>query len=242
MNKISFIEYLKDLNIEVNDTLLSKFEQYKELLQEYNKKFNLTSILDDEEIYLKHFYDSLCLLKTNKIKNNLSLLDIGTGAGFPGMPLAIIMPSLKITLIESNSKKCEFLNIIKETLNLNNVEIINSRAEDYVKTKRETFDIATSRAVSNIKVLLELEIPALKVNGYFLPLKGEVEEELELSEKLINELNSKIENIIEYNLPNNAGKRTIPIIIKEKETNTLYPRNYSKIMKELEKSKFDKSK
>ena len=241
MNKESFQKYLKELNIDIDEITLNKFEKYKELLQEYNKKFNLTSIIEDEDIYLKHFYDSLCILKTNKIKDNMKILDIGTGAGFPGIPLGIIIPSLQITLVEANNKKCEFLKVIKENLNLENIEIINKRAEDYVKTNRETFDIATSRAVSHIKVLLELEIPSLKINGCFIPLKGEIKEELSSSKDLINKLNSKIENIIEYDLPNNAGKRTIPIIIKEKETDNLYPRNYSKIIKELEKNNFDRN-
>ena len=216
MNKESFKNYLKELNIELYELTFNKFEKYKELLQEYNKKFNLTSIIEDEEIYLKHFFDSLCILKTNKIKENMKLLDIGTGAGFPGIPIAIIMPSLQITLVEANNKKCEFLKVVKENLELNNIKIVNSRAEDYVKTQRETFDIATSRAVSNIRVLLELEIPALKVNGYFIPLKGELKEELNNSNDLITKLNSKIENIIEYVLPNNIGKRTIQVILKEK--------------------------
>ena len=165
----------------------------------------------------------------------MKLLDIGTGAGFPGIPIAIIMPSLQITLVEANNKKCEFLKVVKENLELNNIKIVNSRAEDYVKTQRETFDIATSRAVSNIRVLLELEIPALKINGYFIPLKSSYEEELEESQTKLKLLNSKLEEIIEYTLPIENSKRTMLKIKKLKETNKEFPREYNKILKEIKR-------
>lgn len=133
MNKEEFLNSLKLLGIEVTNKELSKFEKYKDLLKEYNQKFNLTSITNDLDIYLKHFYDSLCLFKIKELKENKILLDIGTGAGFPGIPLAIINSDLKVYLLESNTKKCEFLKIVKQELNLNNIEVINSRAEDFIK-------------------------------------------------------------------------------------------------------------
>ena len=185
-------EYLKELNIELSEEQKVNFDKYKNLLKEYNKKFNLTSITEDLEIYIKHFYDSLCIIKTNKLIENRKLLDIGTGAGFPGVPIAIIRKDLDITLVESNSKKCEFLNVVKNELKLDNITIINKRAEDFVKENRETFDIVTSRAVSHLQILLELEIPALKIDGYFLPLKSNIDEELKTSKNLMEELNVKL--------------------------------------------------
>ncbi len=233
MNKDEFIKELSKLNITLTDYELTKFETYKELLKEYNKKFNLTSIVEDNSIYLKHFYDSLYLLKEETLKNAKNILDIGTGAGFPGIPLAIIQKNTNITLVESNTKKCNFLNIVKEKLNLDNIEVINDRAENYVKTKREYFDIVTSRAVANLKILIELELPALKINGYFLGLKSNVEEELNKSEKFITELGGVLESVINYTLPYENSKRTIVKIKKAHKTDKKYPREYKTILKDL---------
>lgn len=235
MNKEEFINSLKELNIILNNEQINSFETYKELLQEYNKKFNLTSITKDEDIYLKHFYDSLCIMKIKEIENSTNLLDIGTGAGFPGIPLAITNPNLKITLVESNCKKCGFLELVKEKLKLNNIEIINSRAEEYSKINREKFDTVTSRAVSHLSIITELEVPALKVNGYFIPLKANYEQELEESKNKMNLLGLTLENIIEYTLPKENSKRTILKIKKTKETSENYPREYNKILKEIKR-------
>lgn len=235
MNKEEFINHLKELNIILTNEQKEKFEKYKNLLQEYNKKFNLTSITSDDDIYLKHFYDSLYLMTIPELKNSSNLLDIGTGAGFPGIPLAIVNPKLKVTLVESNGKKCGFLNIIKEKLNLTNIEIINSRAEDYTRSNRNKFDIVTSRAVSHLNIISELEIPALKINGYFIPLKSSYEEELEESQTKLKLLNSKLEEIIEYTLPIENSKRTMLKIKKLKETNKEFPREYNKILKEIKR-------
>lgn len=240
MNKDEFIFHLKELNIILNNEQISSFETYKNLLQEYNKKFNLTSIIKDEDIYLKHFYDSIYLITLQEVKSSSNLLDIGTGAGFPGIPLAIINPNLKITLVESNGKKCGFLNIVKEKLNLTNIEIINSRAEEYTKINRNIFDIATSRAVSHLSIIAELEIPALKINGYFLPLKSNYEEELNETTLKLKKLESRLEEIIEYSLPIENSKRTIIKIRKEKETPRIYPREYNKIKNEINRRKNEK--
>lgn len=233
MNKEVFIESLKDLSISLTKTQIDKFETYMRLLQEYNQKFNLTSIIKDEEIFLKHFYDSLCLMKLPELQKASNLLDVGTGAGFPGIPLGIVNPNLSITLVESNGKKCDFLNLVKQELGLSNIEIINRRAEDYTRENRNTFDIATSRAVAHLSILAELEIPALKINGLFAPLKSNIEEELEETKTKIKDLNSNIEEIIEYKLPIENSKRTILKIRKNKETDLKYPRDYSKIKKSL---------
>lgn len=231
MNKDEFIKETNLLGINLTDEELAKFEEYKELLKEYNKKFNLTSITNDNEIYLKHFYDSLCIMKAQELLNSSSLLDIGTGAGFPGIPVAIVNKDIKITLVESNKKKCEFLKVVKVSLNLQNVEIINARAEDFAKTNREKFEVATSRAVANLSILLELEFPALSVGGVLIALKSNVQEELENSKSILKELNGTIKNTIEYTLPYEESKRTLLIIQKQLPTNSKYPRQYSQIIK-----------
>ncbi len=231
MNKDEFIKETNLLGINLTDEELAKFEEYKELLKEYNKKFNLTSITNDNEIYLKHFYDSLCITKAKELLNASSLLDIGTGAGFPGIPVAIVNQDIKITLVESNKKKCEFLKVVKDSLNLQNVEIINARAEDFAKTNREKFEVATSRAVANLSILLELEFPALSVGGVLIALKSNVQEELENSKSILKELNGTIKNTIEYTLPYEESKRTLLIIQKQLPTNSKYPRQYSQIIK-----------
>ena len=237
MNQNDFIKSLENINIEVNEEILVKFSKYKDLLKEYSKKFNLTSIIDDESIYLKHFLDSLYIFKFEGMKNSKELLDIGTGAGFPGIPIAIVNKNIEVTCIEANGKKCDFLRIIKETLDLKNLIIINQRAEDFVRNNREKYDIVTSRAVSNLLVLSELEIPALKIDGYFLPLKSNIEDELNESYNKIEELGGKVERIIEYTLPIENSKRTIPVIKKIKITDDRYPRDYSKIIKDLKNLK-----
>lgn len=233
MNVNEFISYLQELNIILAEDTLNKFKVYSDLLKEYNKKFNLTSITEDKDIYLKHFYDSLCLFKVKELFNNLTLLDIGTGAGFPGIPIAIVNPNIEVTLLEANAKKCGFLKIVKDELNLENVEIINARAEDYTLKTREKFDIVTSRAVAHLKVLAELETPALKVNGYFLPLKSHITEELTTSKQILNNLNLKLEEVIDYTLPIENSSRTILKIKKQNKTPDIYPRSYNKILKDL---------
>lgn len=233
MNANEFTNYLKTLDITITEEQLNKFITYKDLLQEYNKKFNLTSITLEEDIFLKHFYDSLCLFKVKDLLKNITLLDIGSGAGFPGIPLAIINKDLKVTLLESNNKKCGFLSIVKEKLNLDNIQIINARSEEYTKTNRELYDIVTSRAVAHLRVLSEIETPALKVNGLFLPLKSHITEELETSKEMFTKLNLKLEKIIDYTLPIEESSRTILVIRKTKETSPIYPRAYNKIIKEI---------
>lgn len=237
MNNEEFLNSLKLLGIEVTNKELSKFEKYKDLLKEYNQKFNLTTIIKDNDIYLKHFYDSLYLMTIKEFKNSSSILDIGVGAGFPSIPLAILNEDKDLTLIESSQKKCNFINIVKEKLSLSNITIINKRAEDFTRLNREKFDLATSRAVSHLKNLSELEIPALKTNGYFIPMKAEYEKELEESKEILSKLKSKIINKYEYFLPIENSKRSILVIQKLEKTNTLYPREYSKIIKETKNIK-----
>lgn len=231
MNIETFIKEVEKLNISVTKENLLSLAKYKDLLVEYNKKFNLTAIKSDEEIYLKHFYDSLTLIKAYSINGNLKLLDIGTGAGFPGLVLKIFYPDLELTLLDSNHKKIAFLEVVIKELNLKNVTCINSRAENLPKTYREYFDIVTSRAVAHLRILLELSIPYLKVGGKLIAMKGLSEEEIKESAKILEKLDSTIVDTIKFNLPIEGSNRSLVIIQKNKKTNEIYPRSYDKIVK-----------
>ncbi len=231
MNKETFIKELKKLNINPTEQNLKDLEIYKNLLIEYNKKFNLTAIKTEEEIYLKHFYDSLTLTKADDLDGNKKLLDIGTGAGFPGLVLKIFYPNLEVTLLDSNHKKIMFLETVIKELNLENIHCINSRAENLPDYNREYFDIVTSRAVAHLRIISELSIPYLKVNGVFIAMKGTSSKEIEESTKILEKLNSKIMDVITFNLPIENSNRSLIIVKKEKETNKNYPRSYDKIVK-----------
>lgn len=230
MNIEEFKIKCEELNINLDEEKLYKLDKYKSLLQEWNQKFNMTTIIEDNDIYLKHFYDSLCM---NKIINlsNQSLCDFGTGAGFPGMVLAIIFNDLKVTLLESNGKKVTFLNEVKKELDLNNVSIINERIEEYGKKNREVFDIVTCRAVSNLNIILELSSSLVKVEGLFIPMKSNVEEELKSANNNISKLSYELVDTLEYVLPKELSKRTLLMFKKVKKTDEIYPRNYNIIVK-----------
>lgn len=231
MNIETFIKELNKLNIKITKDQLTKLSKYKDMLIEYNQKFNLTAIKTEEEIYLKHFYDSLTLIKVVDLTRNLKLLDIGTGAGFPGLVLKIVFPSLNVTLLDSNNKKITFLNTVIKELDLKDITSIYGRAENLDIKYREYFDIVTSRAVSNLRILSELSIPYLKVNGLFLPMKGVITPELKESEATIKILNSEIISVKEFTLPFENSNRSIAIIKKNSKTNSIYPRAYDKIVK-----------
>ena len=230
MNKEEFINSLKEINVDITEIQLNQLEEYYNLLVTENKKYNLTAITEKEQVYLKHFYDSITLSKIIKLDNQ-SLCDIGTGAGFPGLVLKIMFPNLKVTLIESNGKKCNFLNIVKEKLNLNNLTIINDRAEIYSINNREIFDIATSRAVAPLKHLLEYSVPTVKVDGYYVAMKSNIENETQNIDNYYNKLNISLKDKIVFNLPKENSLRTILLYKKNKETNKIYPRKYTDIKK-----------
>ena len=230
MNKEEFIKSLKEINIDITEEQLNKLELFYNLLIEENKKYNLTAITEKEQVYLKHFYDSLTLSKIIKLDNQ-SLCDIGTGAGFPGLVLKIVFPNLNLTLIESNGKKCNFLNIVKEKLELSNITIINERAEIYSINNREKFDIVPSRAVAPLKHLLEYSIPAVKNNGYYVAMKSNIENEIENIENYYKKLDITLEDKIIFNLPKENSLRTLLLYKKNKETNKIYPRKYTEIKK-----------
>lgn len=216
---------LDDFNI--NDSQYTKYEKYYELLNEKNKVMNLTAITDYEGVFIKHFYDSLLLTKITKDYDNL--IDVGSGAGFPGLVLSIFDETKKITLLEPTTKRCKFLEIVKEELNLLNVTVINERAENL---KNKTYHVATARAVAQVNILLELIVPLLEVGGIFYCLKGSnYQEELTNAENAIKELNVEIKKIYHYELPNSLGKRVIIVFEKMKKTNSKYPRPYANIVK-----------
>ncbi|MCR5332625.1 MAG: 16S rRNA (guanine(527)-N(7))-methyltransferase RsmG [Bacilli bacterium] len=220
----SFIK--NELHQEVDGELL-KFSLYEKLLKEWNEKFNLTAITDDEGILEKHFIDSIYPMKFVDFKNK-SLCDIGTGAGFPGIPLAILNPSLKVTLVESNGKKVAFLNEVVNSLSLDNVIVVKSRAEEF--KIREEFDYVSARAVTQLNVLSELSIPLLKVNGELLAYKlFDVEEEVKNAFNALKVLDSKIERIEKYKLPISGDGRSLVIVRKLKATKKKYPRQFSEI-------------
>ena len=231
MDKERFIEELKKIGINITDDQLNKLETYYNELIEYNKNVNLTRIVDKDEVYLKHFYDSLTLIKAIDLNKELSLCDVGTGAGFPGMVLAIVFPTLSVTLVDALQKRITFLDLIINKIGLKNVKTVHSRIEDYAKDNRECFDIVTSRAVANLRVLSEISIPLVKVNGYFIPMKANIDNEIEESKDILNKLDSIIENVIEFELPIENSKRTLIVIKKNKITNNKYPRRYDLIKK-----------
>jgi 16S rRNA (guanine527-N7)-methyltransferase len=206
-----------------------KFSLYYNFLVQENEKYNLTNITEKEEAYIKHFYDSIQLEKVIDFNNIKTLCDVGSGAGFPSIPLKIIYPHLHITIIEPTLKRCNFLNQLVELLQLDNVTIINDRAEN-MSSLRETFDIVTARAVASMPILLELCVPLTKVNGYFISLKGSsFHEEMVKSSNAIKLLDVKVNKVLEYELLNNYGKRSIIMFEKLKQTNSKYPRKYSLI-------------
>ena len=230
MNKEEFIKEVKKLNINITVDMLLKLEEYYNILVEENSKYNLTAITEETQVYLKHFYDSLSITKIINL-NNQYLLDIGTGAGFPGLVLKIVFPNLKIDLMDSTNKKCLFLKKVIDKLELKDINVINARAEEYAKDNREKYDIVTSRAVAPLKHLLEYSIPTLKVNGNFISLKSNIDEELKNITNYYNKLYLSNEEIIKFELPYECSLRTLYKVTKFKVTPSNYPRLYSQIKK-----------
>ena len=214
-----------NIGIKLNNEQILKFEKYKKLLVSWNEKINLTAITDDEGIVLKHFIDCLEIVKY--IDEGKKIIDVGTGAGFPGIPLAIMNESLKVTLVDSLNKRLIFLQEVINELNLKNVELVHARAEEFGQNKkyREKFDISTSRAVANLSTLSEYLIPLVKENGKIICMKAsEAEEEIEQAKKAINVLGGTIKNVETFDLPQSDIGRTIITIEKAKKTPTKYPR------------------
>ena len=231
MNQSRFIEELKKINIELNDNQLEQLERYYELLVEWNEKFNLTNITDKEQVYLKHFYDSITLSKVVNLNNEKTLCDIGTGAGFPGLVLKIVFPNLKVILVDALNKRTEFLKEVIKQLKLENIEVYHDRAEEFARNNIEKYDIVTARAVAHLSVLLEYSIPMVKINKYFIAMKANIETEIEESTNALEQLDSKIIQIEQFKLPIEDSNRTIIKIEKLKNTNKKYPRKNNEIKK-----------
>lgn len=230
MNKELFIKELNKLNINLSIDQLNQLEKYYQLLIQENQKYNLTSITEKEAVYLKHFYDSLTLSKIIELDDQ-SLCDIGTGAGFPGLVLKIAYPNLKVTLIEATEKKCHFLNQVISELNLENIKVINERAEIYSKKIREEHDIVTSRAVAPLKHLLEYSIPLVKVNGFYIAMKSDITKESDGISIYEEKLHIKEEERISFYLPIENSLRTLIKYKKNAKTDLKYPRKYNEIKK-----------
>lgn len=216
---------LKQINVKIKDEQMNQFYEYMNLLLEWNEKINLTAITEPNDIILKHFVDSLTILKY--LKSNEKIVDIGTGAGFPGIPLAIMSESNRFTLVDSLNKRINFLEDIKEKISLKNIETVHLRAEEFGQNKlyRERFDIAVSRAVANLCVLVEYLLPAVKVGGKIICMKGsKMNEEVKEAEYAIKELGGWIKQKEEFCLPESNMKRNIIIIEKVKVTPSKYPR------------------
>lgn len=230
MNKNRFIEEIEKLGIEVTDKKLEQLEKYYELLIEYNKVMNLTGITEKEEVYLKHFYDSLTISKIIDLDKENSLCDLGSGAGFPGIVIKIFYPKLKIVLVDSLNKRINFLNIVIEKLGLENISAIHARIEEYAKENDKKFDIVTARAVAPLNILLELGVKLVSVGKCFIAMKGNIDNEPDYS-NAIKQLDCSLENIIKFKLPIEESNRSLIKIKKEKNTSKLFPRKYSDIKK-----------
>ncbi len=224
----------EQFGLEISDNQISQFSKYYNMLIEWNKVMNLTAITDKNEVIYKHFADSLLLYKYKNMHENLSIIDIGTGAGFPGIPLKIVFPNLKVTLMDSLNKRLNFLNEVIEELNLLDTTTIHSRAEDggHNNLYREKYDLAVSRAVANLSSLSEFCLPFVKVGGYFIPYKsGALSEEMKTGKKAIRILGGQIENIFTTNLPDTDIERSFVFVKKVNVTPNAYPRKAGTVTK-----------
>lgn len=222
-----FENKLNELGIALTDKQKQQFDKFYELLVEWNKVMNLTGITEYEEVNEKHFVDSLSIVKAIDMKSVKSVIDVGTGAGFPGIPLKIAFPHLKVVLLDSLNKRINFLNTVIAELGLTDIKTIHGRAEDYAKQTeyREKFDLCVSRAVANLSTLSEYCLPYVSVDGMFVPYKsGEIDEELENSKKAVKILGGKIENVVKFQLPGTEIGRSFVKVRKIANTNKKYPR------------------
>lgn len=229
MNKELFLEELKKLGILLTPKQEQDLDTYYKLLISYNNNVNLTAITKEEDVYLKHFYDSLTLFKGINLKENLKICDLGTGAGFPGLVLKIVFPNLSITLVDSLEKRIKFLDLVIKELELKNIKTVHSRIEEFKEI--EAFDVVVSRAVAKINILLELGCKLPKVNGLFVFMKGNVLDELKSAKNALKVLNYSLEKIINFKLPIEESERNIVILKHTSPTSNKYPRQFSIIKK-----------
>ena len=228
---MNFVDELKiaatEYGLNLTEDQISAFNKYYELLYEWNKKINLTAITEPKDVAIKHMVDSLSCFKADLFKENTSLIDVGTGAGFPGLPLKIFYPSLKLTLLDSLNKRVKFLQLVVDELGLKDVEVIHARSEEAARNKkyREKFDLATARAVGRLPIICEYCLPFVKDGGTFIALKGrQYEEEATQAQKAIKVLGGEISDIMPVKLPEIDDKRAVIYIKKIKSTPKTYPR------------------
>lgn len=229
MNLDEFKSGLNDLGISYSDRELNLLERYYLLLNEWNEKINLTAITDRNLVYLKHFYDSLTLVKGIDLSKVETLCDLGTGAGFPGIVLKIFFPHLKLYLVDALNKRVKFLSLVCDELGLEDVTIVHDRAEEYGKVHRECFDVVTARALSSFNVLLEYGMPLVKVGGTLCAMRGS--NDSLGSDMACKALNGKISKVISFKLPYEESQRTLVLVQKKGICNKKYPRRYSEIKK-----------
>ena len=231
MTEQEFLKLAEEHGLVLSMETIDKLNIYQRLLEEKNKVMNLTGIDQKEDVYEKHFYDSL-LFSFNEDMNGKSLIDVGTGAGFPGLVLAICYPNLKVTLLEPLTKRCNFLEEVVKELRLTNVEIVNERSEDYSIKNVEKYDYAVARAVSKLNILLEIISPLVKINGLFVALKGKIyQEEILESKNALKTLIMEVIKVKEEKLPSENDIRGNIFIQKKGKTPSKFPRNYGQIKK-----------
>ena len=221
------VKGLSELGLTITEEQIEKFDKYYEMLIETNKVMNLTSITEYDEVIIKHFIDSLLVVNIFDINQSKKMIDVGTGAGFPGIPIKIMFPHLQITLLDSLNKRLKFLNNVIDELGLESIETVHGRAEDIARKEefREQYDLCVSRAVANLATLSEYCLPYVKVGGCFIPYKsGEIDEELNNSKKAVQILGGKIEEVVKFQLPDTDIGRSFVKIKKNKNTAKKYPR------------------
>lgn len=225
---------LEDLGITASDKVLNDFKIYREILVDWNQKMNLTGIEDEKEVYIKHFLDSVSSVKNNYIRDGISIIDVGTGAGFPGLPLRICLENIELTLLDSLNKRINFLQEVSDSLELDNIEFIHGRAEDFGKLEeyREQYDVATARAVAGLPILMEFCVPFVKVGGHFICLKGpNANLELEESKAAMEVLGIELIEKIDIELPETDLDHNILVFKKVRSTPEKYPRKAGKASK-----------
>lgn len=225
---------IEDLGLKCSYETIDKFSKYREILVEWNQKMNLTGIEEEKEVYIKHFLDSVAAVKKGYIKDGMSIIDVGTGAGFPGLPLRICLENSKVTLLDSLNKRINFLSEVCTNINIDDIELIHGRAEDFGKDEkyREQYDIATARAVAGLPILMEFCVPFIKVGGYFVCLKGpNADTELEESRKAMEVLGLEFVEKIDVELPEIELKHNIVVFKKVNSTPAKYPRKAGKPVK-----------
>lgn len=231
MNKEQFILEVCNLGIEVTEEKLKKLDEFYNLLILWNEKINLTTITTIQDVYLKHFYDSLTLFRVCDLTKDINLCDVGSGAGFPGIVLKIFFPNLKITLVDSLNKRVNYLNTIIKELGLVNIEAVHSRMEDFSKVNEEKYDVITARAVANLSVLSEISVKALKIQGKLVFMKALCDDELEMILPKLSILGLKFDKVDKFLLPIEESNRSLIVFEKIKTTPNKYPRNIDKIKK-----------